>query len=88
MRSTVRIDDDLFDALRERARKKKLSLTKALNETLRAGLKSGRVSPPKNRHYREKTFSLGAPAVDLTKALALASRLEDDEVVRKARLRK
>ena len=40
------------------------------------------------RPYREKVHSMGEARVDLTKALTVASGLEDDEILRKARLRK
>jgi len=88
MRSTVRIDDDLFLELRDHARKENVPLTKVLNRTLRAGLRASnsRVSP--RRRHRETTYSMGQPRVDLRKALALAAGLEDEEIVRKLLLRK
>lgn len=87
MRSTVRIEDDLLGELRERAEREKVSLTRKLNEVLRTGLKSGGPRPPRRR-YREKTLSLGTPRIDLRKALGVAAALEDEEVLRKAMLRK
>lgn len=88
MRSTVRIQDDLLEEIRARAEREKVSLTRALNETLRAGLEAGRRVPARRRRHREKTFALGLPRVDLRKALAVATALEDEETVRKAALRK
>jgi hypothetical protein len=88
MRSTVRIDDDLLLELRERARKENVSLTKIFNRTLRAGLHAARPGASRRRRYRERTHSLGVPDVDLRKALAIAAGLEDEEIVRKMRLRK
>jgi hypothetical protein len=85
-RSTVRIDDELLAELRQRAQREKVSLTRTLNETVRAGLKAARGPAP--RKHREKTFRLGTPRVDLEKALALSARLEDEETLRKVRLRK
>ena len=35
MRTTVRIDDELLEALKEQARKEKISLTRLLDRTLR-----------------------------------------------------
>ncbi len=38
--------------------------------------------------YRQKTYAMGAPRVNLDKALALAAKLEDDEIARKLSLGK
>jgi hypothetical protein len=88
MRSTVRIDDDLFEELRSRAAASSTSVTRVLNDVVRAGLLAGRRKAPKRPTYREATFSMGAPRLDLRKALAVASALEDEELVRKSMLRK
>ncbi len=88
MRTTVRIDDALLLELKQIAAREKISLTRQLNRTLRAGLQAQRADKKPRRRHREKTHSMGAPRVDLTKALATASGLEDEEVLRKARLRK
>lgn len=89
MRTTVRLDDDLFDDLRRKAEASKVSLTRALNDALRAGLRApGAGSPARRRRYREKPVSLGVPRVDLTKALSIAAALEEEEIVRKTALRK
>ncbi len=85
MRTTVRVDDELLEQLKARARTEKTSLTRLLNRTLRAGLKSGggkrRVA---QRVYREQTHQLGIPRVVLDKTVAL----EDEEIVRELALRK
>lgn len=88
MRTTVRIDDELLLRLKEQAAREHISLTKLLNRTVRAGLQSSRKPAPRNRPYHEKTHPMGAPLVALDKALALAGRLEDEEIVRKMMLRK
>ena len=88
MRTTVRIDDALLLELKEKASREKISLTRQINQTLRAGLQAQREDKRPRRRYREKTHAMGAPRVDLTKALVTASGLEDEEVLRKARLRK
>ena len=62
-------------------------LTRVLNRILRAGLKLTR-TPPKRRHHREKTYPMGRPRIDLRKALAEATALEDEETLRKLTLRK
>jgi hypothetical protein len=88
MRSTFRIDDDLLEALREQAHQEKVSLTRLVNRVLRSGMetKGGRGS--RRPRYREQTYAMGEPRIDLRKALALAAALEDEEIVRKTTLRK
>jgi hypothetical protein len=88
MRTTVRIDDALLLELKETAAREKVSLTRLLNRTLRAGLQAQQEDKRPRRQYCENTHSMGRPRVDLTKALDVASTLEDEEMTRKARLRK
>jgi hypothetical protein len=87
VRSTVRIEDDLMLELKEKARREKTSLTRVLNQTLRAGLLAARRSAPRKR-YRQRTYSMGAPRIDLRKALSVAASLEDEEILRKTMMRK
>jgi predicted transcriptional regulator len=88
MRTTVRVDDELLERLKAQARKEKLSLTRLINRTLKAGLEVGRARSPKRSVYRERAEALGAPRVSLDKALALAAALEEEEIVRELALRK
>ena len=88
MRTTIRLDDELFDQLKAQARKENVSLTRLLNRTLKAGLQAGGARPRKQPIYGERTYSMGAPRVALDKALALAAVLEDEEIVREVALRK
>lgn len=88
MRTTVRVDDELLEQLKARARTEKTSLTRLLNRTLRAGLKSGGARRPAQRDYREQAHDLGVPRVALDKAVALADALEDEAIVRELALRK
>ncbi len=88
MRTTVRIDDALLLELKARASEEGLSLTRFFSRILRAGLEADQQSKKPRRRYRERTFPLGAPRIDLTKALAVSTALEDDEILRKERLRK
>lgn len=86
MRTTVTLDPDVAARLNELATERGITFKAAINATLRAGLTS---ESGKARPYREVTRTLGAqPGVDLTKALRIASELEDEEVVRKLELRK
>ncbi len=88
MRTTVRVDDELLERLKAEARKEKVSLTRLLNRTLKAGLHASTAGRPKRPPYRERVHAFGAPRVPLDKALALAAVLEDEEIMRKLALRK
>ena len=88
MRTTVRVDDDVLDRLKAQARKEKVSLTRLLNRALKAGLDAGGARRRKQPAYRERVHAMGAPRVALDKALALASTLEDEEIVRELTVRK
>ncbi len=88
MRTTIRLDDELMMELKKRSRKQNVSVTQMINRLLRRGLAVTKSERKRPRSYREETFSLGAPAFDLDKALALASALEDGESQRKMSLRK
>lgn len=88
MRTTVRIEDDLLAQLKEQAQRERVSLTLLLDRTLRAGIRAAAGRRPRRAPYREEPRSLGAPRVDLDKALAVASSLEDEEVARKLGTRK
>jgi pheromone shutdown protein TraB len=86
MRTTVTLDPDIAARLKKLAAERGTSFKATINATLRAGLDAGdMVTKP----YREVTRSLGVrPGTDLSKALRLASELEDEETVRELELRK
>lgn len=88
MRTTLAIADDILRDLKDRAHKTGTSLTRVANETLRAGLERGPERARRRRRYREAVADLGEPRVDLDHALAIAARLEDQEVLRKIERRK
>lgn len=88
MRTTVDIDTALLDALRREALRRRMPFKHLLSTLLREGL-----AAPTARaagRYRCPSFAMGAtlPGVDLTKALAAASSLEDDAVARELEQRK
>ena len=86
MRTTVTLDPDVAARLRRLAQERGASFKSTINETLRAGLEARRTS---GRRYEEQTLDLGVvPGIDLTKALGLASDLEDAAIARKLELRK
>ena len=78
-----------MEELKSTARREKLSMTRTLNELLRAGLRARQSrTPRRGRRFKQTTHALGVPRVDLDKALALAARLEDEATLAKAALRK
>lgn len=86
MRTTVTLDPDLASRLKELAQQRRISFRAAINATLRAGLGS---EAGTGRRYREKSRDLGVqPGVDLTKALQLASALEDEQTIHELELRR
>jgi hypothetical protein len=78
MRTTVTLDPDVATLLRSEVRRRGEPFKRVLNNAIRAGLKARR-SPPEPP--RPLTFDMGIPKVDLTKALALAAELEDEELL-------
>lgn len=86
MRTTVTLDDDVAAALKRVAGERGISFKEALNNAVRAGLHRGGRD---GRRYRLPGRRLGLrPGTDLTKALALASALEDEELVHKLERRR
>jgi hypothetical protein len=88
MRTTIRVDDDILDRLKAQARKERVSLTRLVNRTLKAGLDAGGDRRRRKPPYRERVHAMGAPRLALDKALALAATLEDEEIVRELTVRK
>jgi hypothetical protein len=88
VRTTLTISDDLMDRLKREARRSRRPFRTVVNEALRLGV--DRMNPPARRaEFRQRTFKLGfPPGTQLDKALQLAARLDDEEVVRKLSLGK
>jgi antitoxin component of RelBE/YafQ-DinJ toxin-antitoxin module len=80
MRTTLRIDDDLFRELKERASSEGLTLSELVNLALRQSLSTEKRP---RRVFRQKTRDLGRPSFDVTKANAVAAELEDQDILRK-----
>ena len=78
-RATVRLDDDILRELKRRASADHVSLTDAVNTFLRRGLAAPIV---KRKPFRQRTYDMGVPQVNLDKALGLAAALEDEEIIR------
>jgi hypothetical protein len=80
MRTTVTFDPDVQSLLKRAMREQDLSFKQALNDAVRAGLRKPRASAAPAR-FVQRSFELGRPLVDLTKATALAGELEDAELI-------
>lgn len=81
MRTTVTLDADTEAALRARMAEQGISFKQALNDAIRAGL----LARSSNDRFTTQTASMGAPVVNLNRALALAADLEDEELILKMR---
>jgi len=88
MRTTLSIADDVLRELKRLARNADRPLTDVANEILRAGLAATRKPARTARRFKEVRADLGDPRMDLTKALAIAADLEDEEHLRKYQQRK
>jgi hypothetical protein len=80
VRTTVTLDPDVEKLLRNEVRRRGEPFKQILNNAIREGLKARREPP---EPFRPLTFDMGTPKIDLTKALALASELEDEELLRR-----
>lgn len=85
MRSTVTLDEDIAQQIKILMAERGAGFKETINDLLRRGLQATSTSEP----YEAPTFRSGVrQGVDLSKALSMAARLEDDEFVRKVELGK
>lgn len=75
------LDDDTEALVRRRMADRKVSFKQALNDSIRDGATFGTGS----HRFTTATTSMGAPVVNLDRALQLAGELEDDALVQKMR---
>lgn len=76
MRTTITLEPDVEAMLKRAMRERGLTFKDAVNQAVRDGLsKRAEKVPP----FKQRAFHLGAPLVDLTKAMALADELDDIE---------
>ena len=81
MRTTVAIDDDLFEKLKDAATKRRQPFTKIVNETLRRGLSGQRPRAVRRARFRVETFASGfRPGVDPLHLNQLLDELEAQRV--------
>lgn len=79
MRTTLTIDDDLLDLLRQEAARTRRSVRQVLNDRLRRGFSGAIQRPARTRFVVEPFKTAGfAPGVDETKLNQLADVLETE----------
>lgn len=74
MRTTITLEPDVEALLRRSMRERGITFKDAVNQAVRAGLTQPAKDVPT---FKQRAFHMGAPLVDLTKALALADELDD-----------
>lgn len=84
MRTTVTLDPDVQELLRERMQRERKSFKQALNEALRRGLK-GRSSQDEAPFVIEARPLKLRPGIDPTKLRDLDDEAEIEEFIRKTR---
>ena len=78
MRTTLTIDNDIADYLREQTRLHEKSFKQVVNETLRRGMSPSANEKPR-KPFKVKTFSSGyAPGVDRLKLNQFMDELDDE----------
>lgn len=83
MRTTVTLDPDVEVLLRNAVRETGAPFKQVLNNAVRQGLRSLQAAPAKP--FKQRTFDLGVPRVNLTQANVLAAELEDEALIAKLR---
>lgn len=80
MRTTLTLDEDVAQRIKQLVRERGGSFKATVNELLRRGL----AAQPANHEYETPTFEADiTPGLDLTKALSLAAAFEDDAALDK-----
>ncbi len=83
MRTTLTLEPDVEALLREVVYRSGTSFKHAVNQAIRAGLAPKNASSLSRAAFVFPSYPQGRELVDLTKALSLASELEDLEVLTK-----
>lgn len=82
MRTTLTLEPDVAQLLKRKTANGKLSLKRAVNEALRAGLSGRRAKPAKRFTVEPYPFDF-KPGIDLDKLGQLADELEAEETLKK-----
>jgi plasmid stability protein len=78
MRTTLNLDDDVAGRLREFAKREGRSLSRVVNDVLRAGF-GVLETPVARRPYAAQVFDTGRPLLDVTDVAAALEALEASE---------
>ena len=89
MRTTITIDDSLYQEIQQLCHEKNISLKRAINVLLSSGLQTLSMGG-ETSHFLQKSYPMGTPysEYDLIKALESAGNLEASEIKRKLEMRK
>jgi hypothetical protein len=81
MRTTLTLDDDLANELREEARRSRQPFKTVVNETLRRGLAAGQKPGRSAGRFRVRAKACGfRPGIDLMRLNQLVDELEIDRI--------
>lgn len=80
MRTTVTLDPDTESLIRRIMAERGVSFKRALNDAIRAAAQPGSAQP-----FRTRSRSMGAPRIELDRALQIAAEDEDAELIRRMR---
>ncbi len=75
MRTTLNLDDDVAGRLRELAKRQGRSLSRTVNDVLRAGFRALE-APVARQPYAARAFDTGRPLLDVTDVAAALEVLE------------
>jgi len=79
MRTTVTLDPDTEQMVRQRMAARGVSFKRALNDAIREGARAeARVDA-----FHTPVFEMGVPRADLTRALRVAADLEDEAITQR-----
>lgn len=81
MRTTVTLDADTEQIVRQRMADRQVSFKRALNDAIRESV----LAQHGVRPFRTNVADLGEPLVDVDRALGLVAELEDAETLRRMR---
>ncbi|MFX0537585.1 antitoxin [Ornithinimicrobium sp. Y1847] len=79
MRTTVTLDPDTEQIIRQRMSDRQVSFKRALNDAIREGA----LAAAGHQVFRTTTANLGRQLLDTDRALTLAAELEDEETLRR-----
>jgi hypothetical protein len=81
MRTTLTLDPDVELLLKEAMRQRDASFKEVVNSALRRGLRADRAQPPPK--FVQQAYDMGPLLVGTTNLNALATELEDQELIAK-----